>query len=845
MRRARTLVVTMLLVAGTALVGLPGSSGAQAPAGSRVPSIVEQTVATLTSPQRMARTGGPASLSNDVVHVDDAGRIELSFHSTAPVGKAEADSLAALGAADVRTFDVLGTGTVQAWVPAAQVGAASGLGWVKAVTAPSYGVVDVGSVTSEGVALHGADIAQAAGIDGTGVTVGAISDGVTNLAASQALGDLPMGVNVLAVGSGDEGTAMLEIIQDMAPGAALVFSATGGGVANHVNSLNALAAVAGMDVITEDIAFDAEPAFQIGLAAQTAETIAAGGISVHSSAGNQARRHTARVAANGTGQRPDNTANMFAGCANTPDNVVDIDPGAGTAFDVTIDQPAGNPPPANGTLTATLQWSEPRAIFPTVGRGGFTDLNLYVMNAALTQCLGQSTAGQALGTGDTLEQVSVSIPVGTQVKLVVDVQNAPAGVAVPTIDLRWRGATALDNPTRAGSMNPDSNYTGLATSSAAINANSNNIEGFSSGGPVQLGLTTMCPGNGVGPCGAGVAGGGLADSQGPTWAAADGVVVTGVGGFGSPFFGTSAAAPHAAACEALVRENQPGLTVAQYRAFLAATATDVNPPGTDQVTGAGLLRCKAQPTIVTMATSGSFTATTGAGISDTATLANGYMPTGTITFQAFGPNNAACAGPAAFSSTKPVNGNGNYLSDPFNAVSEGQYRWVVTYNGDANNNVATSPCNAPNELSTVTSICSAIPPFGTLPGNNIQVAAPGLVTVGTAGNDVIYGTAGFDRITGGGGDDIIFGIGGGDWLFGGEGRDTVCGTPGNDRLTGDNGDDLIVGGAGNDDLSGWFGNDRVIGGPGTVRLDGGDGTDTCTPGTGAGSTTVRCETLVP
>jgi uncharacterized repeat protein (TIGR01451 family) len=971
MKRCRVgLVLGVLALLAAAA---PGVASAQAPelppqARATLPSIVEQKLGEIAAAASERRAGRPSALSNDVIHVDDEGRVELAFHSERKVGPAEEQSLQRLGAVEVVLSPTIGV--VQAFVPAANVEKAAALPWVAAVTAPGYGAVDVGSVTSEGVAFHRADLAQAAGINGAGVNVGVISDGVTNLAASVALGDLPNNVTVLAAGNGDEGTAMLEIVQDMAPSAGLIFNASGGGVANHVNALNNLVAN-GADVITEDVAFDAEPAFQVGSAAQTAENIAAAGVSVHSSAGNQAQRHAARVVANGTGQRPDNTANNFAGCANPPDNVVDIDPGGGTAFDVVVAQP--NPPAANNTITATLQWSEPRAIFPTVGRGGFTDLNLYLMNQGLTQCLGQSTTVQANGQGDTLEQVSISLPVGTAVKLVVDVQATSSAVAVPTLDLRWRGATSTDATTRAGSLNPDSNYTGQATSSAALFATNGAIEGFSSGGPVQLGSTTICPGGAAGPC-TGVAGGGLTSTAGPTWAAADGVQVTGVGGFGSPFFGTSAAAPHAAACDALVRQGEAAITVAQVTQRLRATAVDVAPAGVDNVTGAGRLDClaaavnadlsvtksdspdpvatggqltytlsvrnngpetapvvtvvdtlpggvtyvsdslvgpedctvafqtvtctlnnvtsgqtrnftvttsvspgvvagsvlvnnasvsgsfdanlannntsasttaKAQPTIATVATSATgFTAQNLPAISDTATLSGGSAPTGTLTFRAFGPANPTCAGAASFTSVKNVAGNGAYASDPFSQVTEGTYRWTVVYSGDAKNLGVTSPCNAPNETSTVTSICSAPPAPGTLPGNTIVIASPGLMTSGTEGVDVIYGTAGNDRIAALGGDDIVFAGGGADQIAGGDGGDTVCGGEGDDWVISSPGDDLIVGGGGNDDLAGGPGNDRLIGGTGVDRLAGSDGTDTCTAGTDPASQTAGCEVLI-
>ena len=50
--------------------------------------------------------------------------------------------------------------------------------------------------------------------------MGVVSDGVHHLAASVASGDLPKGVAVLGAGNGDEGTAMLEIVHDLAPKAA-------------------------------------------------------------------------------------------------------------------------------------------------------------------------------------------------------------------------------------------------------------------------------------------------------------------------------------------------------------------------------------------------------------------------------------------------------------------------------------------------------------------------------------------------------------------------------------------------------------------------------------------------
>ena len=535
-----------------------------------------------------------SALSNPLVHVNAAGKIELVFHAAGAIGSAEERDLQALGADIVITL-TSPAGMIQAWVPYLQVEAAAALPWVVAVTPPSYGEHNVGPNQSEGVALHTADVAQAQGFTGTGVTVGVISNGVANLAASVALGELPAGINVIAAGAGDEGTAMLEIIHDMAPGAALAFHASGAGTAGHVTAVQNLVN-AGVNVIAEDLAFDAEPAFQQGVVATARENAAVGGVSVHSSSGNRGQNHAARVLAVGTGSGPDGNTGPFTNCPIAPLNVVAIAPGGDTTFDVVLGM----------SSTFTLQWSEPRSIFPTAGAGGFTDLDLYIMNAAGTTCLATSTTAQGGGSGDTIEQITTPAALnGTAAKIVVNRFGATGAAASPILDLRWRGTQSqTDTPTRAGSNDPDKNYTGRAFVIGAVNAGSGTLEGFSSAGPVDLRLTTVCPGNNY-PCANGVAGPAPQQFQGLDFLGADGVSVSGVGSFGSGtcpavnagdcrFFGTSAAAPHTAACDAIVRQlvgvnAQP----ATIRARLAGTAVDVPPAGEDPVTGAGQVDCFA------------------------------------------------------------------------------------------------------------------------------------------------------------------------------------------------------------------------------------------------------------
>ena len=91
----------------------------------------------------------------------------------------------------------------------------------------------------------------------------------------------------------------------------------------------------------------------------------------------------------------------------------------------------------------------------------------------------------------------------------------------------------------------------------------------------------------------------------------------------------------------------------------------------------------------------------GGSVFDTATIAGGFNPGGTVTFTVFGPDNPTCAAVAAFTSTKPVNGNGMYTSDPFTPTASGVYRFIASYSGDANNAATVTPCNDPLEQVTV------------------------------------------------------------------------------------------------------------------------------------------------
>jgi hypothetical protein len=102
----------------------------------------------------------------------------------------------------------------------------------------------------------------------------------------------------------------------------------------------------------------------------------------------------------------------------------------------------------------------------------------------------------------------------------------------------------------------------------------------------------------------------------------------------------------------------------------------------------------AAPTVVTTASAG---VPLGGAIADSAVLSGGFNPTGTITFNLYGPNNATCTGTPIFTSTVAVVGNGTYGSATLTPVVVGTYRWIANYSGDVNNAATAITCNAANE----------------------------------------------------------------------------------------------------------------------------------------------------
>ena len=137
---------------------------------------------------------------------------------------------------------------------------------------------------------------------------------------------------------------------------------------------------------------------------------------------------------------------------------------------------------------------------------------------------------------------------------------------------------------------------------------------------------------------------------------------------------------------------------------------------------------KAEPSLSTSATAA---VTVGSPISDTATLSDGYNPTGTISFDLF--DNVACPGLSVFTDDVDVNAGNNDYTSAGTSPDAGTYYWVASYSGDDNNEEATTACGEPGETSEV---AKASP--------TISTVATEIVSVGTDIEDTATLSGGYN-----------------------------------------------------------------------------------------------------
>jgi hypothetical protein len=444
-------------------------------------------------------------------------------------------------------------------------------------------LVTSGTAVAEGDITHRASLARTLmGVDGTGIKIGVLSNGVTSLAARQASGDLPATVTVLAgqAGTGDEGTAMLELIYDMAPGAQLFFATANPTSAQFAQNIKDLR-TAGCDIIVDDVSYFVESPFQNG---QAPSVIAPsnGGVVTQAvndvTIGSQAGAMYFSSAAN-SGNKNDGTAGAWEGdfadggvsAAPLPVGVGNVHNFGGANFDtLTV---------GNRTL---LKWSDP------LGASG-NDYDLYVLNSTGTTVTASSTNIQD-GNDDPVEDVGTR---STGERLVI---LKKTGAADRFLHLNTnRGVLSISTPGVIYGHNGGLNTFSVAATPAGParnnlsigpypNAHSSidTVETFSSDGPRRIfynaDSTSITPGN--------VSSTGGQLLQKPDITAADGETTTTPTFI--PFFGTSAAAPTASALMALLKQASPAATRTQLYNAMTSSAIDIEAAGVDRDSGAGI-----------------------------------------------------------------------------------------------------------------------------------------------------------------------------------------------------------------------------------------------------------------
>ena len=175
----------------------------------------------------------------------------------------------------------------------------------------------VGTRTTEGVALTGADVWQAAGYNGAGVNLAVFDFGFTGWATRQAAGDLPSGGQLVSkdfsasysfspdTAGNEHGTACAEIAYDMAPGSTVYLYAFSTDVefANAVSDYITNAAIIGKKVASMSIGWvNAGPYDGTGSINTIVNNAQTAGILWANSAGNNQTAHWSGTATQyGTG----------------------------------------------------------------------------------------------------------------------------------------------------------------------------------------------------------------------------------------------------------------------------------------------------------------------------------------------------------------------------------------------------------------------------------------------------------------------------------------------------------------------------------------------------------------
>ncbi|MEM1012291.1 MAG: S8 family serine peptidase, partial [Planctomycetota bacterium] len=524
-------------------------------------------------------SGAEESLGN--TRVSDA----FIFDSGMPMVSVSADDIAGVealaaelvdaGLRLVETAATDGYATVDAYLPIGALSRVVGLDSVRSITMQAKPVTwasqsdgpsvnpRTGSVDSEWDLLSGAEQLRRVrpALDGNIIDFGVMSDSINRVgggvAASVATGDLPTGIVVLddytASDASDEGRAMAELMYDIAPASDFIYHTAFEGLNSFAQGIDDLR-VAGADVIVDDIGYAQDPAFQDGVVTQAVDNVYLNhDVLYFSSAGN----------ANGEtyfGTWSDSDGDDFHAFNGGSDEQLNFNLAPGQQ------------------IRSYLQWDD---AWGSADRD--FDFFLYDSNDNIVASSTTNNNGVfGIGRTDPYEFLSYTNPSSTQTRnyyLAISYSDgdSPNGTRffLGTFDIN-PGNTA-DNDWGGPAVYGHSNARFGFGVGASPWFNPTTIEPFSSTGGIPV--TRSDSGVSITP----------QFRQNPAFVAADGVSNTFFGNSNN-FFGTSAAAPNAAAVAGLLQEANGGarsLTWTETRDLFRDSAVDLGASGYDDVWGWG------------------------------------------------------------------------------------------------------------------------------------------------------------------------------------------------------------------------------------------------------------------
>ena len=529
------------------------------------------------------------------------GQVQVYLHYDRQGEEPDLQSLQDLGASEIKLSRELGV--IQAWVPAEALQAASDLPGVLRVSLPRYALVKraapsgpvarTGSVDTEGDQILGAKNFRAhTGITGQGITVGVISGGDDHINSSQATGDLPSSIwddpkdkggsgGFSPASSGDEGTAMMEIVYDIAPGVKQLGFCGPATSLDFITCLDDFDSNIGANVIVDDLGFPGGAMFTTDSFTGAVQNFAQGHPSVRlvTATGNDGTGYWQGTWSSPTPVTVSQTVNTISytralnfGTNSSPDEKLTFTVPPGDAIDYIVewDDPWDDTATSNdpndydvvlfNSSGKAIACNQGMNINPNNGSCSFPSPKQPLDTPGPTPVQGARWQNGGGAATVHLEVLYKNGTPGDRIKVLVFDESSVQLILSHTTAGSVFGQAALPYPTEisAGAIYAPDALSGLYE-----------IESYSSEGPVELGTTGET----------------LSNIVKPDFVAPDCVSVTGAGGFSSPFCGTSAAAPHLAGLIALLMSGYPG---SSPYTLLKEAATQPGSPDPNGTFGNGL-----------------------------------------------------------------------------------------------------------------------------------------------------------------------------------------------------------------------------------------------------------------